>query len=66
LHKFCKQHGVFATGNAYGNAIARLYQVVFLYTCDKRLPYGFAEFFVDAAALSVGVGLVVFSFETPF
>ena len=49
LHELCHQHGVLAAGNAHGDAVALLHQLVALDRHDKGRPKLLAVFFDDAA-----------------
>src|SRR5512138_1838213 len=47
LHTFCKQHGVLAARDTYGDAVAFLNQPVILDSADKSVPDLLAVFFHD-------------------
>ena len=49
LHELCHEHGVLAAGNAHGNAVAGLHQLVALHRHDEGCPQLLAVFFDDAA-----------------
>ena len=49
LHELGHQHGVLAAGNAHGNAVTGLHQLVALDRHDEGGPQFFAIFFDDAA-----------------
>ena len=45
LHQLCHQHGILAAGDAHGNLVARLNQLILSNRQCKRVPDGLAEFF---------------------
>ena len=49
LHQLCHQHGILAAGDAHGNLVARLNQLILTDRQCKRIPDGLAEFFDDTA-----------------
>ena len=49
LHQLGHQHGILAAGDAHGNLVARLNQLVLPDGQRKRVPDGLAEFFDDTA-----------------
>ena len=49
LHEFGHEHGVLAAGDAHGDAVALLNQVVVLDGVDEGAPQLFAVLFDDAA-----------------
>ena len=49
LHQLGHQHGILAAGDAHGNLVARLDQLILSNRQCKRVPDGLAEFFDDTA-----------------
>ena len=49
LHQLGHQHGILAAGDAHGNLVARLNQLILSNRQCKRVPDGLAEFFDDTA-----------------
>ncbi len=49
LHQLGHQHGILAAGDAHGNLVARLDQLILSNRQCKRIPDGLAEFFDDTA-----------------
>ena len=49
LHQLGHQHGILAAGDAHGNLVARLNQLILTDRQCKRVPDGLAEFFDDTA-----------------
>ena len=49
LHQLGHQHGILAAGDAHGNLVARLNQLILSNRQCKRIPDGLTEFFDDTA-----------------